>query len=304
MRRLFHQDPDPLIMMFQEVLLFSILHIREVEWIQQNFYATSSIPLSLTPKIDGSVRWDFSSSSCLTLVSRRLPRPLATHVQFGTGSDIRLGRGVVVTDMPIQGPDGIAFLRLCNTHLSCGTQKASVRHGQLAGISSLLKGEALPPSAGSVIAGVVGGDMNFTAEIENEYDLDLTDAWDGTGDGNTWGYQSDPSVSLKLDFEGIKQRRLDRFLYTGSIEPLVGNTGTVQMIGNGLKAGSVAWELTKSRPGVRDRFVSKELYDKMCEQEGMDDSPLFRDYSLPAVRIQREKFVSDHYGITVRMKLR
>ena len=108
-----------------------------------------------------------------------------TVVQFGTkSSGNSVGKGVLVTDIPAEGSDG-RVLRLCNTHLIYGHENASIRLRQLADISSLLKGKALP-TVGGVIAGVVGGDMNCPSKIEEGHcrdaDVDLNDAWDGTGD--------------------------------------------------------------------------------------------------------------------------
>ena len=307
-RQLFDQDSDPLVVMFQELSTSSKLHVLGDEWVRQNFFASfgGREGTHLIRPEGEAASWQLPSSSCVTLVSRRLRRPVSTRVQFGTGCDSRLGKGVLVTDVRINAAWDAPFLRLCNTHLTSERGKASVRRRQLADISSLLKGKALPLTLGGIIAGVVGGDLNIV-EDKHRYcrdpDVDLNDAWDGTpGGGDTWGHQSG---------KNRVHHRLDRFLYTGSTEPLMGNTGTVELVGKGLKTECVAWELQRSNPSLPRRFISDTMHAGFSERAkegstGLDPTinALFaRSYSLPAVRATTEEFVSDHYGITVRMRL-
>lgn len=119
---------------------------------------------------------------------------------------------------------------------------------------------------GYLVAVVVVGNMNLVTDIEDNSryclhpDVDLNGTWDGTGDGNTYGYQTEPEASVAL--EDWKPRRLDRFLYTGSIEPVATTAESVELIGKGLKPECVGWEHQSSHPDMPARFISGVLHTK------------------------------------------
>ena len=139
-----------------------------------------------------------------------------------------MGRDALVVDIPILTPkkrnQAVKSVRLCTTHLESLWEGKALRPGQLASISTLIKGTPITKSR--PIAGLVGGDMNAIEPSKHEFhqakDVDLKDVWEdvpapsvpalkpfqkdlsyGRAKGNTWNYQIDGPQGRK---------RLDKFL--------------------------------------------------------------------------------------------
>ncbi|CAM1505871.1 Fc.00g115080.m01.CDS01 [Cosmosporella sp. VM-42] len=179
--------------------------------------------------------------------------------------------------------------RLCTTHLESLWEGKDCRLAQLATISELLKATTI--SGYKLVAGLVGGDMNAIGKSEHDYHradkVKLDDIWEelppppvpklgplqqdqhcGKEKGSTWGYQP---------FRRHDPKRLDKFLYTGSIGTLpvinaqdaLGKNG---LVGVGLRTKVEAWELereeivvVRGNPTRRSRkeYVSEERYSTL-----------------------------------------
>ncbi|KAI4115596.1 MAG: hypothetical protein LQ338_007835 [Usnochroma carphineum] len=229
----------PLVVMFQEVCRQSLQVILESSWVQGNFVLSNSEPPeSLYTDIPGEsfvlkqLDWDAAPYFTLTMVSRHLAVKDCFRVPLIT----RMGRDALVVDISVFNPERPRqpeeSLRLCTTHLESLWGGKAYHHGQLALVSTLLKGT--PTEGSKIIAGLVGGDMNAIDRAEHELhkasDVNLRDVWEdippppipalkpgqkdfsyGRARGNTWGYQSNGKREKK---------RLDKFFYTGSLETI------------------------------------------------------------------------------------
>lgn len=236
LRLSFGEEPGHFVVMLQEVRRESLRAILEHAWVQRNFILSNvNPPESVYNDIPGSsfvikeVKWEAERYFTLMMVSRTLPISNCFRIPFATA----MGRDALVVDIPIL-KSGLSFsrdsLRLCTTHLDSTWYGKAYRPGQLAVISALLKGASA--IGDRIIGGLVGGDMNAVDGSEHSYhraaEVDLKDAWEdepaphipvpkplqkdttyGRARGNTWGYQSSRSRERK---------RIDKFLYTGSLE--------------------------------------------------------------------------------------
>lgn len=197
------------------------------------------------------------------MISQNLPVYNFFRVPFIS----EMERDALVVDIPVSEDHGLEVLkrslRLCTTHLESLYTGKELRFHQLVQVSALLKGDS---SQGQIIyGGLVGGDMNSVDRSEHNAhrapEVDLKDVWEdepapappaskpfrrdityGKARGNTWGYQSDRARTRK---------RLDKFLYTGSIETFAlseaqDTTGKLGRFGIGLK----------TKVGLNDVWVS------------------------------------------------
>ncbi|RYP25231.1 hypothetical protein DL765_000112 [Monosporascus sp. GIB2] len=262
LRTMFGQEPHNLVVMLQELRQESLEAILDDKWTQQNFVLSDVKPPDAKPLDclyeDGEssdledTDWRPSPYFTLMMVSRTLPISNCFRVPFPS----KMWRDALVVDIPVlddRGPEQPKeSLRLCTTHLESLYTRKEYRFRQLAMISALLKGAS---SQGKRIrGGLVGGDMNPSDPSEHGYhrepEVGLKDVWEdepaptppvlkpfqkdttyGRARGNTWGYQSDKARTRK---------RLDKFLYTGSIETLAVDeaqdvTGKLGRFGIGLK---------------------------------------------------------------------
>ncbi|KAH7381931.1 Endonuclease/exonuclease/phosphatase, partial [Cadophora sp. MPI-SDFR-AT-0126] len=265
-RGLFGEVQYPFVVMFQEVCQESLQAVVENPWVQRNFVLSNTEPpKSLYTKIHGDsfvferLDWRAAPYFTLMMISRNLAIESCFRVPFVTIA----GRDALVVDIPVSGSreqnETKECLRLCTTHLMSLWGGKAERPGQLALISTLLKGE--PTMKSKVVAGLVGGDMNAIDRSEHEFhraiDVDLQDAWEhvpappiparrggrkdltyGRARGNTWGYQSKNAKERK---------RMDKLLYTGSLKTVALDealdfSGRLGRLGIGLKTDVDAWE--------------------------------------------------------------
>lgn len=155
-------------------------------------------------------------------------------------------------DSEHQGTNPSESLRLCTTHLESLWVGKRYHLGQLALVSTLLKGT---PSMGTkVVWGLVRGDMNAMDGSEHELhkidDIDLKDIWEnkplpaipvlrpgkkdltyGRARGNTWSYRS---VNVR------RRKRFDKSFYAGSLSTVALKeaqdvAGAFRRLGIGLK---------------------------------------------------------------------
>ena len=317
--------------MFQEVSFESLRVILESPWVRRNFILSNvRPPESVYKDIPGEsfilscVEWKAVPYFTLMMVSRDLGITDCFRVPFVT----ERGRDALVVDVPVhdQGErNGAAkSIRLCTTHLESLHHGIAWRPGQLALISNLLKG--IPVTKSRPIAGLVGGDMNTIDPQEHEFhraeDVDLKDVWEdvpappvavmqpsqenlpyGRAMGYTHGYQAYGTRNAQ------RRGRLDKFLYTGSIKTMTPTkildvVGRLGRIGVGLKTEVGAWEREIRKTSyVRGKFV-KELQIKHYSDERVKRLQelgwVFRSpFVLKKIRI----WVSDHFGIAVRVKI-
>ncbi|KAI6762443.1 hypothetical protein HG530_008423 [Fusarium avenaceum] len=255
LRTMFGEAPHNLVVMFQEVHEESLQVILGDKWVQENFVLSDTKPPSLrhaNSKSFGKNR-DPVRSQYFTLIMA--PRDLPISNCFRVPFVSRMGRDALVVDIPVSEDPGSETskksLRLCTTLLESLSAKKRRFH-QLAQVSALLKGDLFHGQM--IYGGLVGGDMNSNDWHENGNhrapEVDLKDVWEdepapkapvlkpfqkdptyGKARGNTWGYQS---TNAK------KRRRLDKFLYTGSIKTFAlgeaqDTTGKLGRFGIGLK---------------------------------------------------------------------
>ncbi|KAH8742602.1 hypothetical protein F5883DRAFT_595720 [Diaporthe sp. PMI_573] len=328
LKRLFGDPPGHLVVMFQEVCAESLQAILEDSWVQGNFALSNKRPPnSLYADVPGEsftlriLDWDAAPYFTLMMVSTDLDVVKCFRAPFMTS----MGRDALVVDIPIkdtkEAKHSTESFRLCTTHLESLWEGKIYRRGQLATISALLKGT---PTLGSqIVAGLTGGDMNAIDRLEHEFhrekDIELRDVWEdfpapsipilkpfqkdisyGRARGNTWGYQSNGKRERK---------RLDKFLYTGSMEATALNeihevTGNLGRLGIGLKTDVEAWEYeTELCSVVRGRVVDK-LRKEYCSERTMLRRLENNQFSgARPVRTQINAWVSDHFGIAVGVRV-
>lgn len=322
---IFGESPGHHVVMLQEVCDESLQAILDNTWVRRNFVLSNiNPPETLWKDICGESfilkqkKWQAAGYFTLMMISKTLPISNCFRVPFITS----MGRDALVVDIPILHSGGLSnangSLRLCTTHLESLWGGGGYRHGQLALISSLLKGASGPVN--TVIGGMVGGDMNAIDRSEHDYPkatgVDLNDVWEdvpapsrpvrkpfqkdlsyGRARGNTWGYQSSKKQGGK---------RMDKFLYTGSIETLAvdeaqDTTGKLGRFGIGLKTEVEAWETDKEEC----RVVKGELVNKICKhylsERQVSRLPDRLRSSLTRTKI--DAWVSDHFGITVGIRI-
>ena len=314
--------------MLQEVCLESLRAILENFWVQRNFILSEVRPPdSLYIDMPGEsfilkrLEWEAAPYFTFMMVSRDLTIVDCFRVPFVT----RMGRDALVVDVPILTPkkrnQAVESVRLCTTHLESLWEGKALRPGQLASISTPIKGTLITKSR--PIAGLVGGDMNAIEPSEHEFHkekgVDLKDVWEdvpapsvpalkpfqkdlsyGRARGNTWGYQID----------GLRGRkRLDKFLYTGSMETVALRepqdvTGKLGRLGIDLKTDVEAWEFeTTVGSTIRGRYVEK-LHKKY--RSALSIARLREWGHFPRAQPVRTKvntWVSDHFGIAVGVKV-
>lgn len=256
MRTMFGQEPRNLVVMLQELRQESLEVILEDKWAQQNFSLSDTKPpyFHYASNEPYGEEPDCIPSEYFTLmmISRNLPISSCFRVPFVS----EMGRDALVVDIPVSedhDPEtSKRSLRLCTTHLESLYTGKELRFRQLVQVAALLKGTS---SQGQRIhGGLVGGDMNSVDPSEHKThrapEVGLKDVWEdepaptppalkpfqkdityGKARGNTWGYQSDRARTRK---------RLDKFLYTGSIETFAlseaqDTTGKLGRFGIGLK---------------------------------------------------------------------
>ncbi|KAI1466836.1 uncharacterized protein F4812DRAFT_433014 [Daldinia caldariorum] len=257
LQTMFGQEPHNLVVMLQELRRESLEAILEDKWARQNFSLSDTEPPGFHYADDES--FDRKPSRIpsgyftLMMVSRNLPISNCFRVPFVS----EMGRDALVVDIPVSEDHDPETpkrsLRLCTTHLESLYTGRELRFLQLVQVSALLKGNS--SSQGQrIYGGLVGGDMNSTDVSEHNAhrapEVGLKDVWEdepaptppgrkpfqkdltyGKARGNTWGYQCNGAKS---------RRRLDKFLYTGSIETFAlseaqDTTGKLGRFGIGLK---------------------------------------------------------------------
>ena len=315
--------------MLQEVCLESLRAMLESPWVQRSFILSNVLPPeSVYTDIPAEyfilrrLEWEAKPHFTLMMVSRDLGIMDCFRVPFVT---VR-GRDALVVDVPVhdQGErNGAAkSIRLCTTHLESLYTGKAWRPGQLALISNLLKG--IPVTKSQPIAGLVGGDMNAFDSLEHEFhraiDVDLKDVWEdvpapavpirkphqkdpsyGRAKGNTHGYQSRGDSHPK---------RLDKFFYTGSIETMTPSkiqdvVGRLGRLGIHLRTDVEAWECARTIETflVRGKFVRKVQKKHYSDQLVKRLQERGHVFGSPLVWKKFSTWVSDHFGIAVRVKV-
>ncbi|KAH7000827.1 hypothetical protein B0J12DRAFT_582422, partial [Macrophomina phaseolina] len=194
----------------------SLAAILENPWVQRSFIVSNKDPpYSLYTDILGEtftykrLDWEAARYFTLILCSKNLAVANCFRVPFVT----KMGRDILVFDVLVSNTSTRTPLRecfrLCTAHLESLWEGIAYRQGQLALISSLLKGDLAMGS--KIVAGVAGGDMNVCDSSEHQWhkasSIDLKDAWEdvptppipvlrpfqkdhsfGQAKGNTWGY--------------------------------------------------------------------------------------------------------------------
>ncbi|KAL8717490.1 MAG: hypothetical protein Q9225_005271 [Loekoesia sp. 1 TL-2023] len=122
----------------------------------------------------------------------------------------------------------------------------------------------------------------------------------GRAKGNTYGYQSD---------KNRERKRLDKFLYTGSLETVPLSevqdvTGKLGRLGIGLKTEVDAWEWTVSPPTFkRNKVLNKPIKEYWPLRTLSDHSVQCLLERKDLAHVKYECWVSDHFGIAVGIKV-
>lgn len=178
----FGETPGYLAIMLQEVRPESLQAVLQNTWIQRNFLLSNlHPPESLYTDIPGdhftmrTYVWQATPTSFpLMMVSKALRVTDCFRVPFNSTH----GRDALVIDIGLHDSN-TESIRLCTAHLDPPAAPLTVRHGQAALISKLLKESPMVKS--KVIAGLVGGDMNprrTEHEIHKAENIGLCDAWE------------------------------------------------------------------------------------------------------------------------------
>ena len=242
LQKAFGHSPSRLVIMLQAVTRESLTAILAHSWVRDNFSISN---------VDAPGHNMIMIISKDIHVERLFRMPLATD----------LGNDALVVDLPIDVSKeqyrGLKrILRLCTVDFKLGP-------AQMTWISALLK--ALPQHDTHIVAGLVGGVLargfmapfsSFDETIYKIEDFDLHDIWEetyppsippfrpgkkdvtfGRAKGNTWGYHETIT----------KAARLDKFLYTGSVDifaldEVADRSGKIGRLGIHLKAMVEVWE--------------------------------------------------------------
>ena len=331
LRMLLGNSPRHQVVMLQEIRAESLRAMLENPWVQNNFILSDvHPPESIHKDISGEsfilrcTEWEAMHYFTLMMVSRDLGIMDCYRVPFVT----KTGRDALVVDVPVHDQDeridSAKSIRLCTTHLESFYGGKAWRPGQLTLLSSLLKG--IPVTKSRPIAGLVGGDMNALDLQEHEFhrarDVDLKDVWEdlpapsmaipkprwkdssyGRAMGYTYGYQSYGKNNLG------RRIRLDKFLYTGFIETMTPTNsqdvaGRLGRIGVGLRTKVKAWVCnnlgTSLVRGETVRKPGKKVYSDEVVKRLQERGHVFK---APLVWKNINAWVSDHFGIVVRVKV-
>ena len=305
LKEIFGDSPPPLVIMLQEVTNQSLAAILTHSWVRNNFALSD---------VEAPERY-----FTLMMVSRQVQAKTWFRMPFPS----RMGRDALVVDIPVlpseQEPkQRNKILRLCTTHLESlpEVEGQERRPLQLAQASALIK--APPTPYAQIVAGLVGGDMNTISSIDatshKAENVKLCDVWEdtppppipllkpfqkdltyGRARGNTWGYQSPRAKSRK---------RLDKFFYTGSVDTVPLSeaqdlTGKIGRLGIGVKTKVDVYESEwKELRVVKGKFIEKRVTHRMDpekERKGLHENGFCKEV---------DTWVSDHFGITVGLRVR
>ena len=314
LKELFGSSPPPLVIMVQEVTSEALAAILTHLWVRINFVLSNVV---------ASQRY-----FTLIMVSRRVQPKTWFRVPFSS----RMGRDALVVDILIlpsgKNPEQTSrILRLCTTHLESLWEEEGkeLRPLQLARISALMK--APPSPCTQIVAGLVGGDMNSISPLDavshEAENVKLRDVWEeispppipqrkpfqkdltfGRARGNTWGYQSQTARTRK---------RLDKFFYTGSTDTVPLHeaqdlAGKIGRVGIGVKTKVEVFESErKELRVVKGKFVEKCVtrhIDPERERITVFPEDFVRKEAENGVRKEVDMWVSDHFGITVGLRVR
>ena len=332
LRHLFGDAPSHHVFLFQEVRLESLQIILKDEWAQRNF-ALSDVcpPPPLYTDVRGEsffariFKWKASLLFTLIMTSRDLGVVDCFRVPF----DSKIGRDALVVDVPVGDNsariDGtLESVRICSIHFESRRNNAALRTSRLATVSRLLKGTIVLNSR--PVAGIVGGDMNhergWEHSIHGAAEIDLRDAWvkrcilegNETNTDSSYGRAACKTYGYHAQDcgKGLKERRFDKFFYTGKLETVALNgmedfAGKVGRFGIGLATEVEAWQMgsiEERRDGTLPETNFKTVYvaDHMLEWMQATKKLSPSDISK-LVRTKVTTLVSDHFGIAVGFKL-
>ncbi|KAG8362099.1 hypothetical protein FVEN_g8 [Fusarium venenatum] len=238
LRNMFGQKPDNLVVMPQEIREESLDAILKNEWAQQNFILSDTEPPYSEYKFDqfddfDEGKGDLESNQCfsMTMVSRNLPISNCSRVSFFSGTNC----DALVVDVPVSESEGHGpkiskqSLRLCTTRLEPNYSNPDLRRSQLVTVSELLNGKW--SQGQQTLGGLVGGNMGPLAvserHIHRDPEIGLMNVWENRP------APVPPTVKPSRNDERSKaradawtfhpdrkrhERKLDKFLYIGSIE--------------------------------------------------------------------------------------
>ncbi|KAM5364450.1 hypothetical protein ACJZ2D_011510 [Fusarium nematophilum] len=322
LQRVFGTESDHLVVMLQEISPPALAIILEHPWVQHNFILSDIIPpsSSRTVTLSKSAVLQLSSEKpalyfTIMMVSKALPVLGCFRVPLVT----TMGRDILTFDIRMSSngkPSGQQeCVRLCTTHLESLWQGKPCRLGQLSVVSDLLRNPTTQHH--TVVAGMVGGDMNAIDNSEHEYcrerRVDLKDVWEDAQpasfqgdephcmkDGNTWGYQPHQRWGSK---------RMDKFLYSGRIETLSTRdtqdpTGRIRRFGIGLKTLVEVRELEREETEVVKGQVLTRRHREYVSEERfntLNNLGFLKSYKVRSTKI--DSWVSDHCGIAARVRI-
>lgn len=323
LERTFGETPGHLVLMLQEVRPAALQAILDHDWVRRNFVVSDAQdPPSFVDAATASPSQPYLGHFNLLLASRNLPVSRCFRVPFVS----QVSAHAVVADLAFdsgQAGDAGQIIRLCTTLLEPRWYQAGYRAGQLALISSLLKGGKLASEA-SIVGGIMGGDVNSFLPQESDAlwapDVNLTDAWEGqgwrppaavndkisppsygAGHGHTFGYHH------KLP--PTKRKRFARFLYAGSLETVpaaeaqdVDALSGLGRLGIMLKTEEEvqAWKFDQRRSGVARMIEPKYLSEEFANARERGTP---QDYAPRVTPTTTKPFVSKHFAVTIGIRV-
>ncbi|XEV01454.1 hypothetical protein FSHL1_006741 [Fusarium sambucinum] len=233
LRNMFGQKPDNFVVMLQEIRQESLDAILNNKWAQQNFILSDTEAPYSEYDLDDDGESGLESSQCFSImmVSRNLPISNCSRVSLFSETNC----DALVVDVPVSESEGHdpevskQSLRLCTTRIEPNYSNPDLRRSQLVTVSELLNGKW--SQGQQILGGLVGGNMGPLAVSERNFhrdpEIDLMSNWrnkkgpaPSTLKRSYYRERSNARADAWLFHPDRKryERKLDKFLYTGSIE--------------------------------------------------------------------------------------
>jgi hypothetical protein len=272
LRDVFGKKPHNLVVMLQEIREESLDAILRHEWVQQNFIISDTEPPYHEFDLDEEEESDLESSQCFSImmISRNLPISNCSRVSFFSETNC----DALVVDVPVSESEGPGpqvskqSLRLCTTRLEPHYEDPDRRRSQLVTVSEILKGKW--SQGQKILGGLVGGNMGPLAAAEKHMHQDpeigLMDIWEDRpapvppaakpSKKNTRSEARADAWIFHPDRKR-KERKLDKFLYTGPIETVTFDEARKKTTFGGELKTKVEEEVLETKIGSKKVRVSQ-----------------------------------------------
>jgi hypothetical protein len=319
LERTFGGTPGHLVLMLQELRPASLQAILDHDWVRRNFVVSNAqVPRSYVDAVAASSDKTYLGCFNLMLVARSLPIARCFRVPFVKSPT---SSGALVADLALdsgRAGDATQVIRLSTALLESTKFHRGYRDGQLASLSSFLKGKSA--SEANIVAGIVGGDMNCFVPAElaahRAPSVNLTDVWEGTdvdrprSKPGSYGASQGQTCGFHVDDGPPRQQgwRTARFLYTGSLDMVpvaeaqdVDAVSGLGRLGIMLKAEEEV-EVTASSRAGRTNYIAEEFaHARQGDSPDSPDSP--RGHAPGVTQTRAKPFVSKHFAIAIGIRV-